>query len=410
VRKQSASIWVVILKLGPKMLSLLVKFGKFISVGKVGLAAASIAGYTMLFSWQFAVVIVGSILFHEYGHLWAMKKRGLKTKGIYLIPFFGGAAVAEESFKTRNNEAFIGLFGPIFGLGLAVVVLIGYYFTRNSFMAAIAGWMGLINIFNLLPVNPLDGGRIIKSVTFSISNKLGLIFLTIGLILGAYMAAKLRIYIFTLLFVLALIELSGEFRDYLKIKYQKNLSDALDIGDDTPPPMPSMRFWGGLAAFVSYLTLIVLLFSVILATSHVPGAKIALDILVDSASKSGAQADVIMPFWKALLVPIVVLFFLFCLTAWFINSIWTFSKLFKEMRQLDKLSSQYPDLLKEIGKAVKVYKDKDHTEDQMTAATEVLRQYCYINGYNVEDLVGVLEMLIGGAKEEISQKLLRASL
>ena len=129
MNKQQAGSIIVLAKLGPKLLSLFAKMGKFLSLGKVGLAAASVASYTILFTWQFALVIVGSVFFHEVGHTIGMMIRGVKVKGVYMIPFLGGAAVAEGSFKTRTNESFIALAGPIFGLFLALAVYVYVVFS-----------------------------------------------------------------------------------------------------------------------------------------------------------------------------------------------------------------------------------------------------------------------------------------
>ena len=83
------------------MFGLFVKGLKLFKSTKVIFAASSFATYAFLFSWQFSAVIIITLIFHEYGHLWAMKRFGMKTKGIYLIPFVGGAAVADEAFRSR---------------------------------------------------------------------------------------------------------------------------------------------------------------------------------------------------------------------------------------------------------------------------------------------------------------------
>ena len=83
-------------KIFAKVLPVLVKSLKLLKFGKMGLAAASFAGYAILFSWKFALLLMIAVGWHESGHVWAMKKMGIKTKGFYFIPFVGGAAVANE--------------------------------------------------------------------------------------------------------------------------------------------------------------------------------------------------------------------------------------------------------------------------------------------------------------------------
>jgi Zn-dependent protease len=136
-----------------------------VKAGKLVLALASFAAYAFLFTWQFAVIILGMLVIHEGGHLRCMKHYGMKTRGIYLIPLIGAAAVAEGNFPSRRAEATIALAGPLTGAALAAGTGLLYFATRNGAFAAAAAWMALINLFNLLPVVPLDGGRVVKSIT-----------------------------------------------------------------------------------------------------------------------------------------------------------------------------------------------------------------------------------------------------
>lgn len=210
--KISPGIIALVLKIGSKMLPVVVKLAKFLKVGKFGLAVGSMASYAYLFTWQFAVMIMVLLLVHEYGHIWAMKRCGLKTKGIYFIPFIGAAAVADEMFKSRRDEAYIAIMGPIFGLALSGVALIIYLMTHNALFAAAAGWMAMINLFNLLPINPLDGGRIMKSIAFSVNSKLGFTFLIVGIIVSIILTLWAGIILFFLLLIVASLELVYEYK------------------------------------------------------------------------------------------------------------------------------------------------------------------------------------------------------
>jgi len=97
------ALWLVLLKIGGKFITVITKMSKLIFAG------ASIVAYSYIFTWQFALVLVAMIFIHEYGHLTAMKQCGMKTKGIYLIPFFGGAAITDDMFKSRRDESYIAL-------------------------------------------------------------------------------------------------------------------------------------------------------------------------------------------------------------------------------------------------------------------------------------------------------------
>ena len=166
-------------------LVLLAKLGSKLAKGipvalktfKPGLALASGAVYGVLFSWQFAIAIMIMLAFHEYGHVHAMRRAGLQVRGIYFIPMLGAAAVTEDSWRSRAEQARIALAGPIWGLGLTLVAAAvdaatGYAY---SFLGVIVSWWALINLFNLLPVNPLDGGRVLAAIGFSLHNSLGVV-------------------------------------------------------------------------------------------------------------------------------------------------------------------------------------------------------------------------------------------
>lgn len=210
--KISPGITALAFKIGSKMLMVIVKLAKFLKVGKFGLAVGSMASYAYLFTWPFAIMVMISLFVHELGHIIAMKRCGLKTKGIYFIPFFGAAAVADDMFKSRRDEAYIAIMGPIFGLVLSGIALIIYMITQNAIFATAAGWMAMVNLFNLLPINPLDGGRIMKSIAFSINSELGFTFLAVGIVISVILTFWAGIILFFILLIIAALELFYEYK------------------------------------------------------------------------------------------------------------------------------------------------------------------------------------------------------
>jgi Zn-dependent protease len=210
-KKKQNALWALIVKLGVKILPYLTKLLKFTKLLKVGLAAASFASYAYMFTWKFAILIMIALAWHESGHVWAMRQMGIKTKGFYFIPFIGGAAIAEESAKTYGAWIFISIMGPVWGLFLALVSCGLYYSTGLPIFAASASFMALINLFNLFPVNPLDGGQIVRSIAFSIHKNFGFVFLVLSLFLGAVLMYKLRIGLFGFILILGLVDLLVEF-------------------------------------------------------------------------------------------------------------------------------------------------------------------------------------------------------
>lgn len=196
------------------MASLGFKLLKSAKIIKVVLAGASVAAYSWLFSWQFALALISCLMVHEYGHIRAMKYFGMKTKGIYLIPFVGGLALSDEKINTRWQDVVISIMGPTFGLLMSIAAIIAYWITGNVFFAGLATFNALLNLFNLLPILPLDGGHILKSISFSINSIAGLIACIAGAAFGVYISFTFG------LALLGFLLLIGSFEIVLEWKYR----------------------------------------------------------------------------------------------------------------------------------------------------------------------------------------------
>lgn len=218
IPKVKAGIIALLLKIGPKLLSVFGKLAKGGKVLKAGLAVASVVTYSYLFTWQFALAIVIGIFIHEMGHVHTMRKYGMKVRGIYLIPLIGGVAVGESAFPSRKAESHIALMGPVWGFALTLLCLWLYAASSNTMFGAIAGWMALVNLFNLLPITPLDGGRVFKSIFLSINKTAGYIFIIICILVSSFVAFYAGFMLFSLLAVVGTLELIGDFYEIKKIK------------------------------------------------------------------------------------------------------------------------------------------------------------------------------------------------
>lgn len=194
------------------LLSLGLKLFKSAKIFKALLAMGSLAAYAWLFSFQFAVVLLACLIFHEYGHIRAMKHFGFPTKGIYLIPFVGGLAVMDSRINTRWQAVVIAIMGPTFGLILSCVALLLYYVTGSVFFAAIASFNSLLNLFNLLPVLPLDGGRLLQAITFSMHNIIGLVLCITGAVLGVYLSYTFGLALLGFILIIGMLEIVMEWR------------------------------------------------------------------------------------------------------------------------------------------------------------------------------------------------------
>ncbi len=192
--------------------SLGMKLFKSAKVIKGVLAVVSLAAYSWLFSVKFALALVACLVFHEYGHIKAMKYFGMKTKGIYLVPFFGGLALSDEKINTRWQDVVISIMGPSFGLIMSLLWMVTYWLTGEMFFAGLAVFNALLNLFNLLPILPLDGGHVLKSISFSMNNMAGVIFGLLGVIGGVLLCYKLGMTLFGFLLIMGSIEIFTEWK------------------------------------------------------------------------------------------------------------------------------------------------------------------------------------------------------
>ncbi|MDO6638607.1 MULTISPECIES: site-2 protease family protein [unclassified Shewanella] len=203
--KQQKFSFVGLASLGFKLL-------KSAKVIKAMLAAASVAAYSWLFSIEFALALIACLVIHEYGHIKAMKHFGMKTKGIYLIPFMGGLAVSDERINTRWQNVVISIMGPTFGLFMSIGCMLAYWLTGNIFFAGLASFNALLNLFNLLPILPLDGGHILKSITFSMNSMVGLIACIAGAAAGVFISYSLGLALLGFLLLIGSLEIVFEWK------------------------------------------------------------------------------------------------------------------------------------------------------------------------------------------------------
>ncbi len=188
------------------------KLFKSAKVIKVALAGASVAGYAWLFSIEFALMLIACLVVHEYGHVRAMKYFGIKTKGIYLIPFVGGLAVSDDKITTRWQDVVISLMGPAFGLFTSVLGVVLYYATEMEIFAGVAVLSALLNLFNLLPILPLDGGHVLKSISFSMRSWVGLSVCLLGVLFGLWLSYTFGLMLLVFFLFIGALEIVFEWR------------------------------------------------------------------------------------------------------------------------------------------------------------------------------------------------------
>lgn len=154
------------------------------------LSVLAVGSFTWLLGWVIGLLLVGLLVIHEYGHWLAMRLTGQPAPKVILIPFLGGVAVANHPHKSLFDDAFCSLMGAGFSALLCLVLLLAAITlglpeqigSPNNFDAdfpvpqtlamvavGVSIFIGWLNAFQLLPVLPLDGGHILRSVAQSIS-------------------------------------------------------------------------------------------------------------------------------------------------------------------------------------------------------------------------------------------------
>lgn len=139
-------------------------FGKLTLLGTAGTALVSIAAYSLFWGWPFAVGLVALLFVHEMGHVIQLRHEGIKASAPMFIPMMGAAIFSRSLGDNALAEARVGLAGPILGtLGSAAVAVIAAL-TGSDLLLALAYFGFFINLINLIPVVPFDGGRAMAAV------------------------------------------------------------------------------------------------------------------------------------------------------------------------------------------------------------------------------------------------------
>jgi Zn-dependent protease len=142
---------------------LLVKFGGVLLKLKVlttGLSMiVSIAAYAWIWGLPFAVGFVLLILVHELGHVLELRRQGVPASAPLFIPFLGAVIGMKELPDDAWKEAKVALAGPILGSVGALACWIAAEATDSELLMALAFVGFFLNLFNLIPIVPLDGGR-----------------------------------------------------------------------------------------------------------------------------------------------------------------------------------------------------------------------------------------------------------
>lgn len=179
-----------------KALLLLFKFAKFGPLLKsAGFMLLSVGVYALLFGWKYAAGFVLLLLIHEMGHYVAARRLGMNVGLPTFIPFVGAWIELKDQPLSVKQEAEIAFAGPFAGTVAAAVVLAWSQWQQSTLLLALAYAGFFLNLFNLVPVTPFDGGRIVAILSPKIW------FVGVPLLVGAFMLSPSPMFLMILFLV-----------------------------------------------------------------------------------------------------------------------------------------------------------------------------------------------------------------
>jgi Zn-dependent protease len=165
LRKRLGAALAAVVAFAAKAKSLLILIPKLKLLTTFGSAVVSIGAYALIWGLPFAAGFVALLFLHELGHVIQLRREGVKASAPMFIPFLGAVISAKSMGRDAAAEARVGLAGPILGSLASLVPLVLWLATGSDFWRALAYIGFFLNLFNLLPVLPLDGGRAMAALT-----------------------------------------------------------------------------------------------------------------------------------------------------------------------------------------------------------------------------------------------------
>jgi Zn-dependent protease len=171
--------------------------------------AISLWAFAFAFGWGIALLLLAALLVHEFGHLLAYRLIGQPWGRMVFLPFLGAVAVPRLGFVTQGQSVFAALMGPAFSILIPLLAVAYLWSGPSGFGRDLALSFGLVavglNLFNLLPVEPLDGGVVLRSVAARLLGswaRFGLIAAGLAILAAGWYAQQILLLIFGALAIL----------------------------------------------------------------------------------------------------------------------------------------------------------------------------------------------------------------
>jgi len=212
------------------------------------LALYLVLGYYIFHSFEFLLLITAIVVFHELGHFFAMKSFRYKDLGIFFIPLLGAYVSGKKREVSQKESAIILLAGPLPGIILGIIL----YFVDKSYPDQYIGNIPLervpqllifLNIINLIPVYPLDGGQLLNRVFFNEGVWLSKIFVILSAVFLCWVALFGADPPFYLLLLFPAMMLFRLFGDSKLNAVEKKVEEAGINLDTSYEDLPDSDYW-----------------------------------------------------------------------------------------------------------------------------------------------------------------------
>jgi Zn-dependent protease len=164
-RRRIAPLGAALIALLTKLKAIILLLPQVKLLATAATMAVSVAAYATIWGFSFAAGFVVLLLVHEMGHVIALRREGIRASAPMFVPFLGAVISARSLGENAVAEARVGLAGPILGTVGSLACLGVWLVTGHDYWRALAYTGLFLNLFNLLPVVPLDGGRAMAAMS-----------------------------------------------------------------------------------------------------------------------------------------------------------------------------------------------------------------------------------------------------
>lgn len=212
------------------------------------LALYLVLGYYIFHSFEFLLLITTIVVFHELGHFFAMKAFRYKDLGIFFIPLLGAYVSGKKREVSQRESAIILLAGPLPGIILGIIL---YFVDKTNpgqhlgdiYLEKVPQLLIFLNIINLIPVYPLDGGQLLNRVFFNEESWLSKIFVIVSALFLCWVAIFGTDPPFYLLLLFPVMMLLRLFGDAKLNAVEKKVEEAGINLDTSYEDMPDSDYW-----------------------------------------------------------------------------------------------------------------------------------------------------------------------